>query len=119
MLLSIHALIESIFYPRNPLHDGAILIRSDHIVSATNVLPLSDKKINGRKLGTRHRAALGLTEKCDALVLIVSEETGKITFSINGNLYPVSLLTNSQQETIITFTPDFQHHDEHMNPTTY
>ncbi|MCH5584836.1 sporulation-specific diadenylate cyclase CdaS [Shimazuella sp. AN120528] len=102
-----HTLIESIFYPGNPLHDGAILIQSDQIVSAANVLPLSGRKGNGKKLGTRHRAALGLTEKSDALVLVVSEETGKITFAIDGHLYPVSLLPNSVQETIITFTPDF------------
>jgi diadenylate cyclase len=84
------ALLEAIFFPGNPLHDGAVLIRSNQIVSAANVLPLTTKVISERKLGTRHRAALGLTELSDALVLVVSEETGKVSFAINGKLYPIN-----------------------------
>lgn len=84
------ALLESIFYPGNPLHDGAVLIRANEIVSAANVLPLTKQVIAGQKLGTRHRAALGLSEQSDALVLVVSEETGKISFAFNGKLYPLS-----------------------------
>ncbi|MCQ6276218.1 DNA integrity scanning protein DisA nucleotide-binding domain protein [Bacillus sp. V3B] len=83
-------LLETIFFPGNPLHDGAVLIRANQIVSAANVLPLTTAVISGRKLGTRHRAALGLTEKSDALVLVVSEETGIISFSLNGRLYPIN-----------------------------
>lgn len=83
------SLLESIFYPGSPLHDGAVLIQSNQIVSAANVLPLSQIAPGGRKLGTRHRAALGLTERSDALVLVVSEETGKASFAMNGRLYPV------------------------------
>lgn len=82
-------LLESIFYPGNPLHDGAVFIRSDRIVSAANVLPLSDAAIIGRKIGTRHRAAIGLTERTDALVLVVSEETGNASFAFRGNLHPL------------------------------
>lgn len=84
-----HSLLESIFYPGNPLHDGAVLVRANQIFSAANVLPLSNRVIGEKKLGTRHRAALGLTEQSDALILVVSEETGKVSFAIDGKLYPI------------------------------
>ena len=86
-----HALIESIFYPGNPLHDGAVLIRSETVVSAANVLPLSNINVTDKKLGTRHRAAIGLTERSDALVLVVSEETGQASFAIDGALHPINV----------------------------
>ncbi|MGA9175524.1 MAG: sporulation-specific diadenylate cyclase CdaS [Thermoactinomyces sp.] len=84
-------LLESIFYPGNPLHDGAVVVKEDFILSAANVLPLS-KQTTGHKMkiGTRHRAALGLTEKTDAFVLVVSEETGRISFALDGKLYPLT-----------------------------
>jgi diadenylate cyclase len=85
-----HSLLESIFFPGNPLHDGAVMISFNQIVSAANVLPLSDRFTGEKKLGTRHRAALGLSERSDALVLVVSEETGRISFGFNGNLYPIA-----------------------------
>jgi uncharacterized protein (TIGR00159 family) len=84
-----HSLLESLFYPGSPLHDGAVLVRANRIVSAGNVLPLSGVDAGGRKLGTRHRAAIGLTEQSDALVLVVSEETGKTSFAFKGKLYPI------------------------------
>ncbi|MEH7386070.1 sporulation-specific diadenylate cyclase CdaS [Bacillus sp. JJ1521] len=83
------SLLESIFFPGNPLHDGVVLVRSNQIYSAANVLPLSDVNVGEKKLGTRHRAGIGLSEQSDALVLIVSEETGKVSFAIDGNLYPI------------------------------
>ncbi|TLS37967.1 sporulation-specific diadenylate cyclase CdaS [Pseudalkalibacillus caeni] len=85
-------LLESIFYPGNPLHDGAVLIKTNHIISAGNVLPISTNELKGanKKLGMRHRAAIGLSERSDALVLVVSEETGRISFAIGGKLYPVT-----------------------------
>jgi len=83
-------LLESIFYPGSALHDGAVLISKNKIVSAGNVLPVSERS-GKKKLGTRHRAALGLSEQTDALVLVVSEETGRTTFALNGNLYPIRM----------------------------
>lgn len=79
-------LLETIFYPGNPLHDGAVLIRRNIVVSAGNVLPLTKGIKEGKKVGTRHRAAIGVTEHSDALALVVSEETGKISFAFNGIL---------------------------------
>lgn len=85
------ALLESIFYPGSPLHDGAVVVSHNHIISAGNVLPLSESKMGDPKLGTRHRAAIGLTEQCDALVLVVSEESGRVSFAYEGSLYPIMM----------------------------
>ena len=79
-------LIVSIFFPRNPLHDGGIIIQGNRITSAGAVFPISlNSKIN-KKLGTRHRAALGISEESDCIAIIVSEETGKISIAIDGIL---------------------------------
>ncbi len=83
-------LLGSIFFPGNPLHDGAVMVKLNHIISAANVLPLSVRFTGDKKLGTRHRAALGLSEQSDALVLVVSEETGRVSFAINGDLHPIT-----------------------------
>ncbi|MEC1679653.1 sporulation-specific diadenylate cyclase CdaS [Bacillus mojavensis] len=82
------SLIESIFFPGNPLHDGALLVRENTLVSAGNVLPLTTQEVDTH-LGTRHRAALGMSGYTDALVLVVSEETGKMSFAKDGVLYPL------------------------------
>ncbi len=79
-------LIENIFEPNTPLHDGAMIIKSDKIVSAGCFLPLSENSTIEKTLGTRHRAALGVSENSDAYVIIVSEETGVISFAHNGTL---------------------------------
>ncbi|WP_028559773.1 sporulation-specific diadenylate cyclase CdaS [Paenibacillus pinihumi] len=84
-------LLEAIFYPGNPLHDGAVLIRSNEIVSAKNILPVSDSLSVGESYGTRHRAAIGLSETSDAIVLVVSEETGNASFAVEGQLYPLTV----------------------------
>lgn len=73
------ALLENIFEPNTPLHDGAVVIRGNRILAAACILPLTEGKGISRDLGTRHRAALGITETTDAVVLIVSEETGIIS----------------------------------------
>ncbi|WP_147534215.1 sporulation-specific diadenylate cyclase CdaS [Bacillus marasmi] len=98
-------LLESFFYPGNPLHDGAVLIRENVVVSAANVLPLSKKVYEGRKLGTRHRAALGISEQSDALALVVSEESGNISFAIDGNLYPINTFQPSVLKASISKGP--------------
>jgi DNA integrity scanning protein DisA with diadenylate cyclase activity len=91
------SLLEAIFYPGNPLHDGAALVQGDRIVSAANVLPLSTAIFEGKKIGMRHRAALGLTERTDALVLVVSEESGLASFAYKGWLHPIHALETSQK----------------------
>ncbi|GGE36717.1 hypothetical protein GCM10011391_14460 [Pullulanibacillus camelliae] len=84
-----YALLEAIFYPGNPLHDGGVLIDKNMIISAGNIFPSAEHYNGEENLGTRHRAAIGLSEKADCLVLVVSEETGRISFAIQGRLYPV------------------------------
>jgi diadenylate cyclase len=79
-------LLATIFTPYSPLHDGAVIIRGDTIVAAGCILPLSQAALSDRSLGTRHRAALGLSEETDALVIVVSEETATITVAREGRL---------------------------------
>lgn len=81
-----HELLISLFYPRTPTHDGAVIIQGNRILAAGCLLPLTESNLLDKRLGTRHRAALGLTEKTDAIVIVVSEETGIISLSENGNL---------------------------------
>lgn len=78
-------ILESIFYKNSPLHDGAVVVKENHVIATRVVLPLSDsKKLPGR-FGLRHRAAIGISEKTDAMCLVVSEETGEISFIIDGS----------------------------------
>lgn len=79
-------LMASIFQPGSPLHDGAAIIQGDRVAAAACFLPLSVNPRLGRELGTRHRAALGLTEENDAVAIVVSEETGSISLVLNGDL---------------------------------
>jgi diadenylate cyclase len=81
------ALLLNIFTPYSLLHDGAAVIRGDDIVAAGVILPLTQQPVSDRSLGTRHRAALGLSEETDALVIVVSEETGAITVAHGGRLF--------------------------------
>lgn len=82
-------LLISVFNPRSPLHDGAVIIENELLVAARCVLPLSSTtKIGTRNLGTRHRAALGIAEQSDSVVLIVSEETGAISIAHDGEIIP-------------------------------
>lgn len=79
-------LIENIFYPKSPLHDGAMIIRGDKVFAAGCILPLTHDSDISSALGTRHRAAIGLSQQSDAIVFVVSEETGEISVAINGTL---------------------------------
>jgi diadenylate cyclase len=79
-------LLETIFTPHSPLHDGAVVVRGDAIVAAGCILPLSQTRGLSPLLGTRHRAALGLAEETDAAVIVVSEETGAISIAHKGEL---------------------------------
>ena len=80
-------LLINIFEHNTPLHDGAIIIRGDRIVSATCYLPLSDNMELSKELGTRHRAAVGVSEVTDALVIVVSEETGGVSAAVGGEIF--------------------------------
>ena len=80
-------MLESIFYKNSPLHDGAVIIRENKIISARCVLPVSNNNELPKKLGIRHRAAVGITEESDAIAIIVSEETGNISYVKDGELF--------------------------------
>ena len=80
-------MIESIFFKNNPLHDGAVIIRENKIISARCVLPVSNNDDFPGHLGMRHRAAVGITEESDAIAIIVSEETGGISYVKDGELF--------------------------------
>lgn len=80
-------LLISIFFPNNPLHDGGVIIQGDKITSARAVFPTSENAKVVRRLGTRHRAALGIAEITDCISLIVSEETGRLSIAIGGELH--------------------------------
>lgn len=78
-------LLMTIFHEASPLHDGAVLVRGDRVVAASVFLPITDERLD-LELGTRHRAALALSKETDAIVLVVSEETGKISLAVRGKL---------------------------------
>lgn len=80
-------LLRAIFYDKAPLHDGAVIIRGGRIFAAGCYLPLSDKEDISKGLGTRHRAAIGLSEQSDAVIVVVSEETGTISIAYRGELF--------------------------------
>ena len=80
-------LLINIFEKNTPLHDGAIIVRGNRVVAATCYLPLSDNLALSKDLGTRHRAAVGISEVSDSLTIVVSEETGKVSIAMGGELY--------------------------------
>ena len=82
-------LIQSIFTPTSPLHDGGVIIRGERIMSASCLFPLSENPNFSKIIGTRHRAALGLTEQTDAVVVMVSEETSEISLAEEGRFIPI------------------------------
>lgn len=100
-------LIRTIFYPNTALHDGAIIIQQGRIVAAACYLPLSDSRQLKKHHGARHRAALGIAEETDALVLVTSEETGQISVMVNGKLH--SRVKNTDLKNMVLYF---------MNPKT-
>lgn len=86
-------LIENIFYKNTPLHDGAMILSDDHIISARCTLPISARQDIPPHYGMRHRAAIGISEVSDASVIVVSEETGDISFVQNGNIRTIGSIT--------------------------
>ncbi|MBQ8920465.1 MAG: diadenylate cyclase CdaA [Acidaminococcaceae bacterium] len=81
------SLLLNIFEKDTPLHDGAVIIRGNRIIAASCLLPLTDARGLSQELGTRHRAAIGISEQSDAMVLVVSEETGTVSITRNGEIY--------------------------------
>lgn len=79
-------LLNNIFFPNTPLHDGAVVIRGDRILAAGCFLPLTENKLLDQEMGTRHRAAIGISERSDCISLVVSEETGAISLAQNGKI---------------------------------
>ena len=79
-------LLKNLFYPNAPLHDGAVVVRDGRIAAAACMLPMSERMNLSKELGMRHRAGIGMSERSDAVVAIVSEETGAISTVVNGNL---------------------------------
>ncbi len=96
------SLVMTLFWPGSPLHDKGMVIRRDRIVAASCVFPLTESPIISKDLGTRHRAAIGLSEESDALVLVVSEETGVISVAYRGRLVR-NLTRDSLQEIFAAF----------------
>ena len=98
------SILESIFYKNSPLHDGAIIIENNHIHAARCVLPSTEKTDFPVHLGMRHRAAVGITEKSDAVAIVVSEQTGSISLAFRGELYhdltPERLANLVQEKTV-------------------
>lgn len=90
-------LIENIFFKNSPLHDGAMIIVKDRIMAAGCILPVSHDANLPRELGLRHRSALGISQQTDALVVIVSEETGNIAFAHKGHIYTKQSLADLEQ----------------------
>lgn len=102
------ALLENIFVPNTPLHDGAAIIRGDRVVAAAAFLPLTDSAQPGSELGSRHRAAIGISEQSDAIAVTVSEETGWISVAIEGRLYR-RLEDRALREMLVRYLPARPH----------
>jgi len=98
-------LIENIFFKNSPLHDGAMVISKKRIKAAGCILPVSHNMDIPKELGLRHRAALGMSQECDAVVIVVSEETGGITVAIKGEFQ--LRLSAEKLESILTKELDF------------
>ena len=112
--------LRNIFFNKAPLHDGAVIIRDGRLFAAGCFLPLSTNNEINKDLGTRHRAAIGLTEISDAVVVVVSEETGNISLSVGGNLtrnYNYASLRNELTSLLMSETPveNIKRHTKRFN----
>jgi diadenylate cyclase len=103
-------LLETLFTPHAPLHDGAVIIRGERVVAAGVVLPLSETGVYRERFGTRHRAALGITEQTDAIAVVVSEETGGVSLVERGRI-----VRNLDQARLANALVDLLEHDELPN----
>lgn len=99
-------LLTAIFFPNSPLHDGAVIVQGQKVEAARCILPVSDARSLDPHLGLRHRAAVGLTERTDAFVIVTSEETGKISVAENGRLDVGLSLAEVEQRLLDAFSPD-------------
>lgn len=104
-------LLINIFEKNTPLHDGAVIVRGDRVVAATCYLPLSENTALSKDLGTRHRAAIGMSEVCDATIIVVSEETGQVSVAQGGQLK-----RNLTDEQLLEILREMQHSVEEENP---
>ncbi len=82
-------LLDNIFWPGAPLHDGGVVIRGDRVIAAGCICPLAERRDISSRLGTRHRAGIGMSEQSDAVVVIVSEETGRVSVAVDGEIRPI------------------------------
>lgn len=107
------ALLINTFIPNTPLHDGAVIIKNDRIAVAAAYLPLSESNLIPKELGTRHRAAVGISEVTDALTIVISEETGEVSFTKNNEL-----LRNMTRDDYMKFLRDqlYVKEQENRNP---
>lgn len=112
-------LLISIFFPNNPLHDGGVIIQGDRITCAGAVFPTSNSSKVSKKFGTRHRAALGIVEETDAISVVVSEETGRISIAVKGELFYNLSLDDVRMMLIDELRPkqdeDYREEDEDDN----
>ena len=104
-------LLGNLFYEGSPLHDGAVIIRGDRVHAASCVLPLTERQNIGKNLGTRHRAALGLSEVSDAFIIVVSEETGAISVAQNGEFRRFLDLKTLEKMLLDIFIPSGEDRD--------
>jgi diadenylate cyclase len=105
-------LLETIFYPGSALHDGAVVVQQDRVAAAACLLPLTDNPTLSKSMGTRHRAAIGISEETDAIALVVSEETGRISVAVDGRL--VGDLDRDRLRAVLTDL--YAHRDRDVKP---
>ena len=106
-------ILRNLFFNKAPLHDGAVIIRKGRVCAAGCFLPLSTNQELNKDLGTRHRAAIGLSEVSDAIVIVVSEEMGNISVSIHGNLQRNYNYTSLKQTLITMMMPEAGEEQSH------